>query len=158
MSIFNDQIAEINKNEDYQDVISRANVEEDNKHTVTVKDFYEKLFGEFNPYDFKMNLGEFLSADEAETKVLERRMAAYMVHVYLSEVKNEEDEPSIEPAFVLKDIYECSTCIRHIAQVYLKGIMPAKDHVFGVRCAVGSREAVKIAESTVDRSKRFWSL
>ena len=125
-------------------------------HTVTVKEFYTKLFGEFNPYEFNMYLGEFLSADEAETKVIERRMAAYMVHVYLTEVKKEADEPSIEPAFILKDIYECSSCIRHIAQVYLKGIMPAHELVFGVRKPVEADEAEKIAESAADVSKRFW--
>ena len=125
-------------------------------HTVTVKEFYTKLFGEFNPYEFNMYLGEFLSADEAETKVIERRMAAYMVHVYLTEVKKEADEPSIEPAFILKDIYECSSCIRHIAQVYLKGIMPAHELVFNVRKPVEADEAEKIAESAADVSKRFW--
>ena len=121
-------------------------------HTVTVKEFYTKLFGEFNPYEFNMYLGDFLSADEAETKVLERRMAAYMVHVYLTEVKKEADEPSIEPAFILKDIYECSSCIRHIAQVYLKGIMPAHELVFGVRKTVEADEAEKIAESEIGRA------
>lgn len=125
-------------------------------HTVTVKEFYTKLFGEFDPYEFNMYLGDFLSADEAETKVLERRMAAYMVHVYLTEVKKEADEPSIEPAFILKDIYECSSCIRHIAQVYLKGIMPARELVFGVRKPVEADEAEKIAESAANVSKRFW--
>ena len=119
---------------------------------MSIKDFYTMLFGEYDLYDFNMYLGEMLSANEAETKQLERRTAAYMVHVYLTEVINEPDEPSIEPAFVLKDIYECSACIRHIAQVYLKGIMQAPDQVFGVRTPVEKDEAVKIAERVRNRS------
>ena len=110
------------------------------------------LFGEYDPYDFNMYLGEMLSANEAETKQLERRTAAYMVHVYLTEVINEPDEPSIEPAFVLKDIYECSACIRHIAQVYQKGIMPAKDGIFGVRAQVEKTEAEDIVKRVKNRS------
>ncbi len=119
---------------------------------MSIKDFYTMLFGEYDPYDFNMYLGEMLSANEAETRQLERRMAAYMVHVYLTEVINEPDEPSIEPAFVLKDIYECSACIRHIAQVYLKGIMPAKDGIFGVRAQVEKTEAEDIVKRVKNRS------
>ena len=122
---------------------------------MSIKDFYSMLFGEFNPDEFELYLGELLSAGSAENTQLERRTAAYMVHVYLSEVKKEPDESSIEPAFVLKDIYECSSCIRHIAQVFLKGIMPAKDGVFGVRMAVEEDEAKRITQRTFDRSKRF---
>ena len=119
---------------------------------MSIKDFYIMLFGEYDLYDFNMYLGEMLSANEAETKQLERRTAAYMVHVYLTEVINEPDEPSIEPAFVLKDMYECSACIRHIAQVYLKGIMPAKDGIFGVRAQVEKTEAEDIVKRVKNRS------
>lgn len=122
---------------------------------MSIKDFYSMLFGEFNPDEFELYLGELLSAGSAENTQLERRTAAYMVHVYLSDVKKEPDESSIEPAFVLKDIYECSSCIRHIAQVFLKGIMPAQNGVFGVRMAVGEDEAKRITQRTFDRSKRF---
>ncbi|MBP5532651.1 MAG: hypothetical protein J6X68_01635 [Lachnospiraceae bacterium] len=122
---------------------------------MSIKDFYNMLFGEFNPDEFELYLGELLSAGSAENTQLERRTAAYMVHVFLSEKKKEPDEPSIEPAFVLKDIYECSSCIRHIAQVFLKGIMLAKDGVFGVRIPVEEEEARNIIKRTIDRSKRF---
>lgn len=121
---------------------------------MSIKDFYVMLFGEFDPYDFNMFFGEMLSANEAETRQLERRIAAYMVHAYLSEVRKELDEPSIEPALMLKDIYECSSCIRHIAQVYLKGIMHAKDYVFGVRNIVKKEEAENIAERAREISRR----
>lgn len=122
---------------------------------ITVKDFYCLLFGMFNQYEFEHFFGELLSYREAGEKPLERRHAAYMAHIYLYEVMNEPDELSIEPAFMLKDIYECPSCIRHIAQVYLKGIMNGKDSLFGVRQPVEMDEAVKIAERTKHVSKRF---
>ena len=123
---------------------------------MTIKEFYIILFGEFDPDEFTFYLGELLSVNEAETRPLERRTAAYMVHVYLNEVLKEADEPSIEPAFVLKDIYECSACIRHIAQVYLKGIMLAPDMVFGVRNIVEKDEAVRIVSRVSNKSVRYY--
>ena len=33
------------------------------------------------------------------------------------------DLPDITPANILKDLYTCHTCVNHIAQVYLRGIM-----------------------------------
>ena len=122
---------------------------------MTVRDFYSMLFGEFNESEFSLYYGEQLSAKEADTKPLEKRTAAYMVYVFISQVKKEADEPSIEPAFVLKDIYECPACIRYVAQVYLKGIMTAKDRVFGVREKVEEEEAAIIISRAFDRSKRF---
>ena len=124
---------------------------------MTVKDFYAMLFGAFDQYEFDRYLGESLSYKEAGEKLLERRIAAYMVHTYLTEVMREADEPSIEPAFVLKDIYECPSCIRHIAQVYLKGIMPGRNQLFGVKDLVEEKEACEIVARVRDRSKRSWA-
>ena len=124
---------------------------------MTVKDFYSMLFGEFDPYEFERYLGERLSCRDAAEKQLERRTAAYMVHTYLTEVMKESDEPSIEPAFALRDIYECPSCIRHIAQVYLKGIMHGRDLLFGVKDFVGEKEAEQIVARARDKSKRSWA-
>ncbi|MBR4144538.1 MAG: hypothetical protein IKU06_03630 [Lachnospiraceae bacterium] len=122
---------------------------------MTVRDFYHLLFGEHDRADFEYRLGEHLSYNESETRVLDRRTAAYMAYVYATDVQHEAEEPSIEPALTIKDIYECSACIRYIAFVYLKGIMPAKDMVFGVREAVNEEEASAIVSRVYDRSKRF---
>ena len=121
---------------------------------MTVRDFFYLLFGDHDREEFEYRLGEHLSYAESETRQLDRRTAAYMVYVYITDVLHEAEEPSIEPAFVLKDIYGCPACIRYIAQVYLKGIMPAKDMVFGVRDAVDRDEAVKIGDRVFDRSQR----
>lgn len=125
---------------------------------MTVRDFYIMLFGDFEPSKFTMYLGDHISFGKAAEMPLERRLAAYMSYVYITEVKNETDEPSIEPAFILKDIYECSSCIRYIAQVYLKGIMLAPDGLFGVRRLMDKEEAEKTVQRVKDRSKRFMSL
>ena len=124
---------------------------------MTVKDFYTMLFGEFNPFEFERYLGERLSCGDAAERKLERRTAAYMVHTFLCEVLKEADEPSIEPAFLLKDIYECPSCIRYIAQVYLKGIMPGRNQLFGVKDLVGEDEAEQIVARVLDKSKRSWT-
>lgn len=121
---------------------------------MTVRDFFYLLFGDHDREEFEYRLGEHLSYAESETRQLDRRTAAYMVYVYITDVLHEAEEPSVEPAFVLKDIYECPACIRYIAQVYLKGIMPAKDMVFGVRESVDREDAIKISERVFDRSKR----
>ena len=125
---------------------------------MTVKDFYMMLFGDFEPSKFNMYLGDHLSFGKAADTELERRLAAYISYVYITEVQNEADESSIEPAFVLKDIYECSSCIKYIAQVYLKGIMPAENGLFGVRCPMDRDEASKTVLRVKDRSKRFQRL
>ena len=122
---------------------------------MTVRDFYHLLFGEHDRADFEYRLGEHLSYNDSETRVLDRRTAAYMVYVYATDVLHEAEEPSLEPALTIRDIYECSSCIRYIAFVYLKGIMPAKDMVFGVRKPVGEEEAEAIVSRVFDRSKRF---
>ena len=122
--------------------------------SITVRDFFYLLFGDHDREEFEYRLDEHLSYAESETRLLDRRTAAYMVYVYITDVLHETEELSMEPAFVLKDIYECPACIRYIAQVYLKGIMPAKDMVFGVRESVDKEDAIKISERVFDRSKR----
>ena len=126
--------------------------------SITVRNFFYLLFGDHDREEFEYRLGEHLSYVESETRLLDRRTAAYMVYVYVAEVLHEADEPSIEPAFVLKDIYECSACIKYIAEVYLKGIMTAKDCVFGGREKVEEDDAAVIVRRVFDRSKRFGSV
>ncbi|MCR4624832.1 MAG: hypothetical protein K5795_02535 [Lachnospiraceae bacterium] len=123
--------------------------------SITVRDFFYLLFGDHDREEFEYRLGEQLSYAESETRLIDRRTAAYMVYVYITDVLHETEEPSIEPAFVLKDIYECPACIRYVAEVYLKGIMTAKDKVFGVKEKVEEEEAAVIVSRVFDRSKRF---
>ena len=59
---------------------------------------------------------------------MDRKSAATLIHIFLREVLKEPDETDIEPASILRDLYDCRVCVNHIAQVYLKGIMEAFDY------------------------------
>ena len=56
-----------------------------------------------------------------------RKNAARIIHMFLLKEKGIIDLPSIHDAEVLRDLYDCRICANHIAQVYLRGIMDAKD-------------------------------
>jgi hypothetical protein len=86
--------------------------------------------------------------------ILERRTAAHIVHNILKNVLNEPDEPDITSVFELKDIYECKVCFPHIAQVYVKGIMPVSGNAFGVRNPVDKEEAKEIVSRIFDNTLR----
>lgn len=60
-------------------------------------------------------------------RLIERRNAARIVHEFLRIELREQDERDIRKANVLTDLYDCKVCANHIAQVYLKGIMPSKE-------------------------------
>ena len=57
---------------------------------------------------------------------IKRRDAARILHMYLLKVMKTEDL-DINGAKELHDLYDCRICANHIAQVYLRGIMDAKD-------------------------------
>ena len=54
---------------------------------------------------------------------IERRAAARIAHEVLLSELGEKDEKDWSAAEKLKDLYQCHTCVIHIAQVYVKGIM-----------------------------------
>lgn len=85
---------------------------------------------------------------------IKRRTAAGMIHQALLRA-GEKDEESIEAAWQLKDLYTCRTCVNHIAQVYVKGIMTAlSDGIFGIEEQITDREAEKILQRVTDRQLR----
>lgn len=68
---------------------------------------------------------------EAEDEVFKdrsitRKNVARICHMYLRKVMNVADL-DINGANKLKDLYDCRTCANHIAQVYMRGIMDAKN-------------------------------
>ena len=72
---------------------------------------------------------------EAEDEVfkdlqLTRKNAARICHMYLLKVMKVRDL-DISGAAKLRDLYDCRTCADHIAQVYLRGIMDAKNIMRG---------------------------
>ena len=63
-------------------------------------------------------------------KPITRKNAARICHMYLLKVMNVRDL-DIKGAEDLKDLYDCRACANHIAQVYLRGIMDAKNIMRG---------------------------
>lgn len=66
-------------------------------------------------------------------KPIHRSAVARILHEFMRRELGEQDERSIAAAKVLKDLYDCRTCVNHVAQVYCKGIMePIREGVFGM--------------------------
>ena len=59
-------------------------------------------------------------------KQITRKNAARICHMYLLKVMNVTDL-DISGARSLRDLYDCRVCANHIAQVYMRGIMDAKN-------------------------------
>lgn len=57
---------------------------------------------------------------------LNRQTAARIIHQFMKIELGVPDLRDISPANVLADLYTCHTCVNHIAQVYLRGIMEAQ--------------------------------
>ena len=59
-------------------------------------------------------------------KNLNRQTAARILHQFMKIEIRVPDLQDISPANVLADLYTCHTCVNHIAQIYLRGIMGAQ--------------------------------
>lgn len=58
---------------------------------------------------------------------INRKNIARIIHMYLLKVKGISDLQDISKASELRDLYDCRVCANHIAQVYLRDIMSAKE-------------------------------
>ncbi|NLJ96393.1 MAG: rhodanese-like domain-containing protein, partial [Clostridiales bacterium] len=75
--------------------------------------------------------------------------------VLLNEL-GEKDEDEWPAAKDLIDLYSCRTCVIHIAQVYVKGIMlSSKDDIFDHRGSIDYDEAQSIITRLFDREQRI---
>ena len=59
-------------------------------------------------------------------KTLNRQTAARIIHQFMKIELGVPDLTDISGANELADLYTCHTCVNHIAQVYLRGIMEAQ--------------------------------
>lgn len=120
---------------------------------LTVEQF-AKLLEKMVPYVTKETGGVGDDVWQQSEELIRRRTAAGMIHHALL-CAGEEDEESIEAALHLKDLYICRTCVNHIAQVYVKGIMTEwSDGIFGVEEQITDREAETILQRVVNRQLR----
>ena len=58
---------------------------------------------------------------------INRKTVARILHMYLLKEKEIPDIKDISKAQVLRDLYDCRVCANHVAQIFLTGIMKAKD-------------------------------
>lgn len=59
--------------------------------------------------------------------VITRKNIARIIHMYLLKQKRIPDLQDISKAFELRDLYDCRVCANHVAQIYLRGIIGAKE-------------------------------
>lgn len=123
------------------------------------EDHSENAAGNFPEADFwrrGMEKGWLEERERLEAeKPIERRTAARIVHEFLRRECGEADEADWGAAGRLKDLYDCRTCVNHVAQVYAKGIMTGlSEDVFGMREGLQTEDAAEIAERMADRKRR----
>ncbi|RCW42468.1 rhodanese-like domain-containing protein [Paenibacillus prosopidis] len=90
------------------------------------------------------------------SKPIERRSAARIVHEALLTEFGERDEYEWSTAENLRDLYSCHTCVMHIAQMYVKGIMLARDHnLFDAAGSLTHAEAAAVVARMLNREQRI---
>lgn len=73
---------------------------------------------------------------------LNRQTAARILHMFLRLVRLEADEREWNGAEQIRDLYDCHTCVGHVAQIYAKGILPCReDRIFGMGSLLTAEEA-----------------
>lgn len=86
---------------------------------------------------------------------ISRRQVARIVHDTLRIELHEKDEDDWMAAKDLKDLYSCRTCVQHISQVYVKGIVePDKPNIYNVDGQMTHAEAADVLLKMIDRTKR----
>lgn len=145
-----------------------------NKMNITVREFTlaimrdDNIGGEMMTDDelfreaYTMNVidnQDYLHPDDYIT----RKAAARIIHHTLLYLLDEIDVSDIRPANVLVDLYDCRTCVLHIAQVYCKGIMGSKTitdkssgktyEIFDMNSGIEHEEMKKILSKIWNRSK-----
>lgn len=86
---------------------------------------------------------------------IEKRAAARIAHQVLLQEYHETDEADWSSAERLKDLYDCGSCVIHIAQMYAKGIMePKEEDFFDYLGTLTYQEAKTIVSKMKDKEKR----
>lgn len=89
-------------------------------------------------------------------RFIERRNAARIIHEFLRIQCGEADEDNWRDAEKLTDLYHCKVCAKHVAQAYLKGIMPAKEEKrFQLLFKIDEIEAGEIVSRAFNEKKRL---
>lgn len=83
-------------------------------------------------------------------KDIKRQQLSRIIHEFLKKEMQEKDDIDIKPASNLKDLYDCHTCVAHVAQVYVKGIMETyTPGIFGMQKTLMREESAVIIEKII---------
>jgi hypothetical protein len=91
-----------------------------------------------------------------------RSDAARILHMFMLKIKDIKDLPDISGAEILKDLYDCRICVNHIAQVYLRGLIPAvcvntsdtdSFYIFDSKSFLSEEESVSVIENLLNIKK-----
>ncbi len=116
---------------------------------------------------YKNNVyADLILSDIPKEVDITRKQAAIIVHEYLKRVLHETDVDDVSAAAVLKDLYDCRICVRHIEQLYVKGIIEPQITVemarstglpviFGGNELLTDDEADKIVKRIFDKKERL---
>ncbi|MBE5872906.1 MAG: rhodanese-like domain-containing protein [Lachnospiraceae bacterium] len=90
---------------------------------------------------------------------ISRKSAARIVHQFMRFELKETELLDISPAGELQDLYDCRSCVMHVAQVYCKGIMDGlpfgeESLIFGMEETVWDDECAEILERLFCLGKR----
>ena len=92
---------------------------------ITIKDFVNLLSQKDLAYGHSR--GWLEDQDERFCdNLLDRRTAARIIHRYMKIELRVPDLTDISAANVLADLYTCRACVNDVAQVFLRGIMQAR--------------------------------
>ena len=86
---------------------------------------------------------------------IERRGVARILHQFLRVEMMELDENDWQEAMQLQDLLDCRTCVNHVAQVYIKGIMDVCPESKEGRLLFGMRLGIEQVEAEVLLERAF---
>ena len=120
---------------------------------ITVGGFAHILISEFGEKPVAEGIAQRITDGYVAGDLLDRRGAARITHLFIRDVFGIKDLDNIDPAEILRDLYDCRVCVNHIAQIYLRGIMDAVEmkgasgdtfYIFDGKGNVSSRDARRI--------------
>lgn len=85
---------------------------------------------------------------------ISRKSAARIVHQFMRFELRETEFLEISPAGELQDLYDCRSCVMHVAQVYCKGIMD--ELVFGEGSLIFGMDKLVCADECADILDRLF--
>lgn len=132
---------------------------------ITTEEFVEKLFLGIDLLRYGQEKDLCLMAYEKllienydylyRSAPIEKKAAARIGHQVLRRVLGEEDQKEIQGAEKLQDLYDCHTCVLHIAQMYVKGIMKeSEEGIFGNQEKITRKEAEEIIDKMLHKEAR----